>query len=30
MPWRDETPILVARGQKVLFRDAWPAFKHYE
>jgi len=30
MPWRDETPVLVARGQKVLFRDAWPAFKHYE
>jgi hypothetical protein len=30
MPWRDESPIWVARGQKVLFRDAWPQFKHYE
>jgi len=30
MPWRDETPVFVARGQKVLFRDAWPAFKNYQ
>ena len=30
MPWRDEVSIWLARGQKVLFSDAWPRFKHYE
>ena len=30
MPWRDEVPIWLARGQRVLFRDAWPQMKHYE
>jgi len=30
MPWRDETPIRVVRGPKVLFQDVWPKFKHYE
>jgi hypothetical protein len=28
--WRDKAPIWLARGQKVLFRDAWPRLKHYE
>ena len=30
MRWRDEMPIWLARGQKVLFREAWPSLKHYE
>jgi hypothetical protein len=30
MPWRDGTPIWLARGQKLWFRDTWPHFKHYE
>jgi 4-amino-4-deoxy-L-arabinose transferase-like glycosyltransferase len=30
MPWRDESPIWIARGQKVPFREAWPELKHFE
>ncbi|UCF66727.1 MAG: glycosyltransferase family 39 protein [Acidobacteriota bacterium] len=30
MPWRDESPIWIVRGQKVSFREVWPRFKHYE
>jgi hypothetical protein len=30
MSWLDDTPIWLARKQKVLFRDAWPHLKHYE
>jgi hypothetical protein len=30
MRWRDQMPIWLARGQKVLFREAWPSMKHYE
>ncbi|UCF79458.1 MAG: glycosyltransferase family 39 protein [Candidatus Eiseniibacteriota bacterium] len=30
MPWRDEIPIWLGRGQKELFRDAWPQMRHYE
>jgi hypothetical protein len=30
MPWRDELPIWIARGQKVSFREVWPMLKHYE
>lgn len=30
MPWRDESPIWIARGQKVSFREAWPELKHFE
>jgi hypothetical protein len=29
-PWRNHTPIWVARKQNVLFADAWPLLKHYE
>jgi hypothetical protein len=28
--WRDKAPIWLARGQKVLFRDAWPRLTHFE
>jgi 4-amino-4-deoxy-L-arabinose transferase-like glycosyltransferase len=30
MTWRDKMPIWLARGQKVLFADAWLRLKHYE
>jgi 4-amino-4-deoxy-L-arabinose transferase-like glycosyltransferase len=30
MPWRDESPIWIARGQKVPFREAWPELRHFE
>lgn len=30
MTWRDLAPMWLARGQKVLFADAWPRLKHYE
>jgi 4-amino-4-deoxy-L-arabinose transferase-like glycosyltransferase len=30
MPWRDESPIWIARGQKVPFGEAWPELKHFE
>jgi 4-amino-4-deoxy-L-arabinose transferase-like glycosyltransferase len=30
MPWRDESPIWIARGQKVPFREAWPELRHFQ
>jgi hypothetical protein len=30
MPWRDGSPIWLARRQKVTFREAWPYFKNYQ
>jgi hypothetical protein len=30
MPWRDQTPIWIARGPKVPLRDVWPMLRHYE
>jgi hypothetical protein len=30
MPWRDEVPIWLARGQKVTFKEAWPDLRYYE
>jgi 4-amino-4-deoxy-L-arabinose transferase-like glycosyltransferase len=30
MPWRDESPIWIARGQKLPFREAWPELRHFQ
>lgn len=30
MKWRDQTPIWLARGQRMPIRRAWPSMKHYE